>query len=228
MPLNTTRRRMRRRASISHSNECTQPSNVISHSKRRRGATSGSLPRGQTVTNSQVSEPRERGLLFCVSFGTLQGTVAGNIPPNAPQPDPYAHSLSHNLATSKTVEYELGRLVCQALNMVGELVVLNTDRFEIHKTTPPTSTLSMSTIHSTLHQALDQAAAGNTSFTPSSVLGLDDSTPDSLDDTQVQEIGNLFSRNPSALQPIIRRMWYTSNRCPDVSTIISPPSLLVR
>ena len=125
--------------------------------------------------------------------------------------------------------------------MVGELATLNDDRFEIRTESPPTRrSRNILKFHTTLHQAVDLERAQQTTPTPSNIApedivdltavvpeDLGDPTTVALSPNQLQEIGVLFSRNPSALQPVILRMWYTSDRRPDVSAIVSPPSLLV-
>lgn len=129
----------------------------------------------------------------------------------------YVHLLVDNVVESSSVEYEIGRLVSQALDMVGELVTLNENR--VHTTTQPTSrSFNILRVQATLQQALVQVNL-DAERTPSAAPHL---TP-----RQFQELGSVFSRNPSALQPVVLQMWYSSERRPDFSTIVSPPSLLV-
>ena len=149
--------------------------------------------------------------------------------------DAYLHTLSHNVATSGSVEAEIGRLICQALDMVGELVSLNSHRFQIRAVNapnvnapaPPSHSRSL-TVSTNSQQPLNHSSANPSSVTnPFLSQNVADVTTVSLSRSQLREIGGAFSRNPSALQPVVLEMWYANKRHPNMSRIVSPPSLLV-
>ena len=129
------------------------------------------------------------------------------------------------MAATSLVEYEIGVLVSQALDRVGHLVTLNDTRRRIRTTAPAASrNVSILRVHATLNRAVAQASA--TSSQLSSAQGGDPAKPPLTQD-QLQQLGSVFSRDPSALQSVVLQMWYSDNMRPDVSRIVPAPSLLV-
>ena len=202
-----------------------------SHPKRGSRGPSGPSPPTEAQTSFEASQAHHHCFISC-SFQQFQGTQTAesrtsnsSIPPS----DSRTYSVPSSIASSSSVEYEIGRLICYTLDMVGDLVSLNTSRFQITNPRPPTQhSLNILTVEAALHQALDQTAAAQGSTTSTILIEpLRDSTIVPLSRSEVRQIGRLFSRNPTALHPVVLQMWYTNCRRLDISAILSPPSLLV-
>lgn len=142
--------------------------------------------------------------------------------------------LVGNMAQSSVVEYEIGLLVSQALDMVGHLVALNSQRVGMHSAIAESDpqSLEMETIHRALRQALFDAFSRQvTSHATSSPVTVDSrrtaQATTRLTTHQFQELGAAFGRDPSALRTAVRGMWDSTSTCPDVASIVTRPSPLL-
>jgi hypothetical protein len=148
------------------------------------------------------------------------------------------------MAHSSKVEYEIGLLISQALQKVGDLVTLDGQRVTMHRTLSNQSpeSLNMLVIRPALRQALHeifnseskQVGGVSHSSTPPSHKGdlegpsmLPGCEPAPLTSHQLQELGTRFGRDPSSLSALVRTMWYSGNVCPDFTNIVTPSSSIL-
>ncbi|KAJ3511065.1 hypothetical protein NMY22_g15775 [Coprinellus aureogranulatus] len=147
--------------------------------------------------------------------------------------------LAQNMASSSVIEYEIGLLVTQALDKVGDLVSLNIDRFSLHTTLARSNpdSFDMVAVHSTLNHALGEAFAvyraagsgpnaieshrGNGATVQVDSASTVNPVATNLTRRQIQEIGAKFGRDPATLAEVVRRMWHTGSRCPDVTPVVT-------
>lgn len=143
--------------------------------------------------------------------------------------------LVGNMAQSSVVEYEIGLLVSQALDMVGKLVALSKQRVGMHSAIAETDpqSLEMETVHRALHQALfDVFKARPHLDHPTPALQnesppCEQTTLTRLTTHQFQELGAAFGRDPSSLKQAVRGMWDSTSSCPDFSGVVTRPSPLL-
>ena len=154
------------------------------------------------------------------------------------------------MAQSSVLEYEIGILVSRALDKVGDLVVLNSERVKMHSaiSRQQTEPFNMADIHRELRQALLEAftdhklmreqreGEGSIDAGSSTCQGLAPSqsrcrhrgqgqaTESRLTNHQLQELGAAFGRDPSTLGPVVEPMWLSGNCCPDLAGVVTRPS----
>ena len=150
------------------------------------------------------------------------------------------------MAESSVIEYEIGVLVAQALDKVGDLVVLSTERVGLHASvaTHSPQSLDMCVVQSALRPALFDAfesgarrssttADGSSNNRRPSSTGVRELTNDSAPTTtrltthQLQELGATFGRNPSGLGEVVETMWHSGSHCPDVTGVVTRSSPLL-
>ena len=142
--------------------------------------------------------------------------------------------IVQNMAQSSVIEYEIGLLVSQALDRVGDLVTLDIVRGEMHTVVAkhhPESFDDTPSVQSALKIALYEAFCqhkATTSDGQSITLPLHQScsgTVTGLTTRQLQELGAAFGRDPSDFRLVVGAMW-DSGDPPDVSSIVTPSSPL--
>lgn len=141
------------------------------------------------------------------------------------------------MASSSVLEYEIGVLIAQALDKVGNLVTLNGERIDMHTTiaTRSPQSLNMVAVQAVLDKALNEAFArrriscATSESDPSSTIpnGTGNSTSTRLTTHQLQELGATFGRDPSILRPVVQGMWHSGDGCPDVASVVTRSSTLL-
>jgi hypothetical protein len=125
------------------------------------------------------------------------------------------------MAHSSKVEYEIGLLIVEALQKVGDLIQLDGQRITMHRTLSSQSpeSLDMLVVRPALRHALHEAFNYESAQFSTATAH--------LTSHQLQELGAKFGRDPSSLGTLVQAMWYSGSRYPDFMSIVTPSSNLL-